>query len=439
MKNRLLRVLIRSYNPLVLGVAVGLASAPVWSESAIHQLVEPDHSIIESTRAMSSQALGADISDWLEHDAPHMKQAEAEALELYRQLQSSDPTLKRMAELQAKKNSLSNHKILVFASRSLGEQGLRQIFTTASHNQEVQVIFRGIPENDNLGEAMLVLQQVAAEFDPVPNIVINPVMFKEYGVSTVPTIIVRNSDASSETLPEVAGRVTGLSSPSWLLEQLASGEQGDFGTRGPTEPISEPDLIELIKKRIAKIDWAAQKETAKQRYWENQTFHTYPVATASRIREIDPSVYIQEDINVPNGQTIARKGDIINPLDLRPFTQAVIVFDPTDSRQVAKLQEAIPEIQSKDNVGRITYIATQFNRAKGWDSYKAITDKLDAPVFLLTADVANRFQVQKIPTVITAKNRRFIVEELAIEGFQENDSANVPADYFDQGESVYRR
>jgi conjugal transfer pilus assembly protein TraW len=94
----------------------------------------------------------------------------------------------------------------------------------------------------------------------------------------------------------------------------------------------------------------------------------------------------------------------------------VVVFDPLDKKQIATLAKALPDIRKAPGVQRITYIATRFDRDKGWDSYKEITDHFDTPVYLLTPDLVSRFELEVTPSIITAKDKKFIVRELAVEG-----------------------
>jgi len=168
-----------------------------------------------------------------------------------------------------------------------------------------------------------------------------------------------------------------------------------------------------MKKRFAKIDWEEQKRGAVKNFWNKQNFRELPEAHKDRVRELDPTVYISEDITAPDGTLIAKQGDLINPLDVAPFTQAVVVLDPLDEDQVARVKEALPRINQVPGVTRITYIVTRLDREEGWDSYTKTTDTFDAPVFLLTPDVAQRFELEYVPSIITAQGKRFVVEELA--------------------------
>jgi conjugal transfer pilus assembly protein TraW len=375
-------------------------------------LTEEDFLLIEKSEAIQKEAQAAGMPDWLKMDTERFENANQEARELVTQLQETDPTMKKMADLEKAKARFSDHKIVVFASRSLGREGLNSLLDAASYNNNVLVVFRGIPEGMNLGEGVMEVQTMAAERSPVPNIVINPVLFDEYNITVSPTIIVRKEQSTmAGQLPEEIARVTGLSDAKWLLEQIESGQSGDFGVKGPVADISEPDLIEVMKQRVAKIDWDAKKQAAKDNFWKKQTFRELPKATEDRTREIDPTLYIAEDIKAPDGTVIAKQGDLINPLDVTPFTQAVVIFDPLDANQLSRIRAELPRIKQVPGVQRITYIVTRLERESGWDSYTRVTDELDAPVFLLTPDLMERFEIQRVPSVITANKSMFVIEE----------------------------
>lgn len=396
-------------------VAAAIISAPVMAQKASQSpLTDEDMEIVRKSKEIADSAKTAEMPDWLRTDNAKFSEAHQEAKELVQQLQNTDPTMKRMNELAKDKTQFSNQKIVVFVSRTLGNQGLKDVLDMASGNPDVLIVFRGIPENANLGEAMLEIQQMAAKRDPVPNIVINPVLFTEYNVTSVPTIIVRKEQSVLPgELPEEVARVAGLSNPAWLVRQVKAGVDGNLGVRGPVESISEPDLIELMKKRFAKIDWEEKKRDAVNNFWKKKNFRKLPEAHKNRVRELDPTVYISEDITAPDGTLIAKQGDLINPLDMAPFTQAVVVLDPLDEDQVARVKEALPRIKQVPGVTRITYIVTRLDREEGWDSYTKTTDTFDAPVYLLTPDVAQRFELEYVPSIITAQDKSFVVEELA--------------------------
>lgn len=404
-------------------LAAALLLAVSTSSFANSPLTDEDMVFIKQGREITEKARQMEqLSGWAQNQ--HLNEAQVEARQFLKQLQQTDPTLNAMAERQAEKSSYTEHSTLIFASYSLGKDGLKDLLTTASGEEDVVIVFRGIPEGMNVGEGVKAVQALASEMYPEPNIVINPTLFQKHNVTTVPTIVVLDHIPAPGDKPLELAKVTGLSTLEWIRNEMEAGESGDFGVRGPAVEIAEPDLIEVAKTKLAAIDWEAKKDAAVNRFWEKQIFNELPRAPRAREREIDPSIYLSRDISTADGTVFAHKGQVINPLcahgeecepGTRTFTQAVIVYDPLDKKQVKTLAEILPNIQQEPGVSRITYIATQLERESGWKSYKAVTDAVDAPIYLLTPDLVSRFQLEYTPSVITARGKRFVVRELNVE------------------------
>lgn len=397
------------------GISTAIALILSSSLYAQTSLTPEDMAMVEQAKELSKNRDMLEGVDW--KSPKGFDGAYRDAVSLVERIKGNNKAFSQaeQQEAQAREN-FSQQSIVVFASRSMGEEGLSDLFDAISGMPDVVVVFRGIPQDANLGEAMLEIQNLISDRDPLPNIVINPVLFTEYDVKSVPAIVVREDESPGVgELPKSIAKVYGLNNPSWLLERIEEGETGDLGFKGPALTISEPDLIELMKERFTKIDWEEKKEQAVKNFWHKQSFNELPVALQNRTREIDPSIHITEDIKTVDGAIVAAKGSVINPLSLRPFTQALVIFDPSSKRQVEKVKEALPRVKNTAGVNRITYIVTKLDTEDGWDSYKKITDELDAPVFLLTPDVKDRFQIEFAPSVVTAKAGSFIVEEMGIQ------------------------
>ncbi|EDT9102062.1 conjugal transfer protein TraW, partial [Salmonella enterica subsp. enterica] len=131
-------------------------------------LTEQDKALIEQGKQIAQKAQKMEMPSLLQNQ--HMDEAQAEAKAFFKQLQTTNPTLKEMHRKQAEKGIYSDHRILVFASLSLGEQGLDDVLTAVSGQPDSVIVFRGIPEGMNLGQGVKAIQALAAKKDPVPNI-----------------------------------------------------------------------------------------------------------------------------------------------------------------------------------------------------------------------------------------------------------------------------
>lgn len=289
---------------------------------------------------------------------------------------------------------------LLFVSFSLGESLLKSIFEEASGRDDLLLVFRGPKPGQKLPALMADLKRLLKGIEPLPNIVIDPTRFLRWSVSSVPDIVVEQEGKSRL-------HVRGVSSLSWLNEQLKTGKQGDLGTLGDVSEIAEIDLLEEMKRRMAAIDWKQKQRQAIERFWGQQKFEDLPTAQADRERIVDLTITAPHDLTAPNGQLIIRAGQTVNPLDKMPFGLCLMVFDATVPAQVELIQHQF----CQDNRARVMYLATQLPREDGWGNLKNLETRLKAPVYLLTPDVRSRFQLQHVPAIVEQSGNRLLVHE----------------------------
>lgn len=353
----------------------------------------------------------------------------------------------RQQAQEASKNFYREHEIIIFASQSLEREGLEDILEAASANPRIAVVFRGVPEGMKIDDGMRAIQELAVTFDPMPTIAIDPTMFDEHGVDAVPAIVVMepSTQTPDATLPDlttlldenadldavlddlnaitagaleeerkVLARVEGLTEPMWIQRQLEDGKRGDFGNQGPVREIAEPHLIEVMQQKAQGIDWEAEQQGAVDRFWTQQsdTMFWKPAVTQAQTRRIDPTVTVVEAIRDAEGQVIVPEGAEFNPLDQMPFDIALVIFDGGDPGQVQVARDRGRELEAQKGVRQVMYLMTRFDTLQGWDGYTEITDALDRHVYLLTGDVEERFEIERVPSLVTADDTHFIVEEV---------------------------
>ena len=311
----------------------------------------------------------------------------------------------------------ANDVTYIFVSYSLGDEALKAMMKRNAGKAHTVFVMRGIPEGMGLGEGISRMQALASQVEPMPNIIIDPMLFTLFGIKAVPSVVrattpeqsVLNKDAK----PTLIAKVEGLHNDAWLLDRVSMGHTGDLGQQGPIKAIDEPDMIEMMKKRILAIDWEEKKSQAVKRFWQGQTFDVLPQATEYRVRTLDPSVFVTHDIKDMNGNVIQAAGTTINPLKLRPFNTALIIFNPLRAEEVALVQDKLKTLRGLEK--RIQLLVTQMDRKRGWDAYTEITERFDEPIFLLTPEVKARFEIEVTPSLVTADNKSyvFVIEELA--------------------------
>jgi len=294
----------------------------------------------------------------------------------------------------------------LFASWSLGDAQLRDLFAFAAGTADTRIVFRGVGEDESLLTFVASLKPLLADLDPPPTVLLDPTPFREHGITVVPTLVALGPNGQ-----EIA-RVAGLASTHWLRDRLAAGERGDQGTRGPLRGITEPDLLETIHRRLARLDFAALGERAVERAFDQLRFEQLPAAGEDRERLIDPTIVAAADIHLPDGTVLVRAGDSVNPLDHIPFTQRLVIFDAADSRQLAFVQ-ALAAAPSEHPT---TFLLTGLSRRDGWAELKRVMAALHRRIYLLTPALRQRFALERVPVVVEAVGRRFRITEHAVAG-----------------------
>lgn len=299
----------------------------------------------------------------------------------------------------------SGRLIEIYVSMSLDEGELRRILSEAAGRPDVVVVFRGVPREASLGKGLMRIQRLVRGADPVPNIVIDPPRYVAHGVMAVPTMVMTHNG-------EVTATAVGLSSLAEFVDRVDRLGGGDFGRLGPTREIAEPDMIEEMKKRVASMDFEAMKDRALRRFWSEIPGQDLPAAKTYRKRTLDPTVVATAAIRDANGDILIPAGARVNPLDTLPFHFRLVVFDARDAAQIKKASEV-----SAANVGeRVVLIASALDPQNGTDGYRRLQDQLRAPLYALSSDIRTRFAIERVPTVITASDGNFVIEELPVDG-----------------------
>jgi conjugal transfer pilus assembly protein TraW len=189
---------------------------------------------------------------------------------------------------------------------------------------------------------------------------------------------------------------------------VGAGARGDLGVVGPTVTATEPNLIEVMKQRLASLDLTASQRRAAERYWGRLQYLELPQATEPRSRRFDPSVLVSADIKDARGNVIAPAGSRVNPLDLMPFHERVLVFDAARPEQVALARALAARYRDR----RLVLIASRLDRTAGWDGFKQLQDGFRAPVYLLNEPIRARFHIERVPALVDAEGRDIVVREI---------------------------
>jgi conjugal transfer pilus assembly protein TraW len=371
--------------------------------------------VVEEARRIEAQAQQAPRPAWLEGapltSAPlgSVESIARDAASIEESARTGDVTEMRAAAdavPDATRNlttgrASSAYRIEILVSWALGEQALREIAAEASSYPNAVMIFRGIPEGQRFRDAIKRLHALLAGLDPVPSVTIDPPRFERLGTDQVPAIVVY---AGGEPIAHARGTY-GIH---YILARVGAGARGDLGVTGPTATVTEPSLIEVMKRHLASLDLTASQHRAAERYWGKLQYLELPQATEPRSRRFDPSVMVTADITDARGNVIAPAGSRINPLDLMPFHERVLVFDASRPEQVALARALAARYRDR----RLVLIASRLDRTAGWDGFKQLQDGFRAPVYLLNEPIRARFHIERVPALVDAEGRDIVVREI---------------------------
>lgn len=310
----------------------------------------------------------------------------------------------------------------VYASQSMGDAGLREVFEIAAAHPDMVISFRGMKPGQTLLQLSQSIAAILHKVDPdgkqVPAIEINPKAFSQANVTDAPTL--EDMDKEGRRLAVVQG----VTDPDWIKGQLADGRKGDLGTRGQVYPVVEEDMLAKIETAAKNFDYQGWADKAGKTYWKHAKFDELPPATQARQRLIDPTVEVKADIVTPDGKYIAHKGDRFNPLKDGPgFHQIVVVFDGTDPKQVAFVEKFVRANAQQ----KLTLITTGIDRDSGWDGFEALQTSVGRAVYLLNDLFQNTFHIEHVPSVVTANDVAFVVTEVPVDQGGGNAQAHATA------------
>jgi conjugal transfer pilus assembly protein TraW len=132
-----------------------------------------------------------------------------------------------------------------------------------------------------------------------------------------------------------------LATPDSSTAPAMTGVSDDLGKIGPTWPIAEHDLLDLMlaKARQKQADGEAGKlddqlHARADAYIDHPPSLHLPRATTDSLRAFDPTLVLPYDIKDAKGAVLWPKGTRVNPLEHRSFDETLLFVDGDDAVQI---------------------------------------------------------------------------------------------------------
>lgn len=345
-----------------------------------------------------------------------------------------------------------------FISESMEKEKVKALIDAYAGDNTVRFVLKGFNGKGSINDGLKWLLDLILGMNPQPNILLDPELFQRYDVTVAPTMLLERVDgapvekqsaderkifktlknlgtalglaedqsktAADQIAQEVVAKkaltrrpaliVSGVTSREWAIEKAKEGAEFNQKTQGEVFEISERDIQEIAKERIARIDWERKKEEALNRFWERQQDHyiSLPFAQQSSERIVDPSIVLNRDVFGADGSVIFKAGQKFNPFDRLPFTKTVIVFNASMPKEVEAVAKLVKEEQSQNR--NVLLLVTEFKSSGAFEQIKSMNESWREPVYLLTPELRERFQIRVTPTVVRGDNERkiFRVKEI---------------------------
>jgi conjugal transfer pilus assembly protein TraW len=177
------------------------------------------------------------------------------------------------------------------------------------------------------------------------------------------------------------------------------------GSGGAVYPIHEKDALEELHERIKQVNWNRHLEGLGRsiKAYRPGTLHPLPKAREDRTFTVDLTYTLEFDIPDGSGGILYPKGYTFNPLDYAGLPNTLVFIDGEDTEQVAWFRNS-----GYAKNPRVMLLLTN-------GSHVSVSGKLQRPVFYATRQIAERFRLQAVPSVLYQKGRLVEVKEFAIE------------------------
>lgn len=293
--------------------------------------------------------------------------------------------------------------LIIFMTWNMSEGDFESMLEQAEKTNAI-VLFRGMHKEDESISATFKRFMVYRKKFPNLKVAIDPKQFKEYKVESAPYFVY------DSTKHNKVFSVKGIVSPTMILEEIEKRNGARIDSlKGPIVAIEEKDILDVIKERMAKIDWEEKRKGAHDRYWSKNSnmLADLPKASKYREREIDLTVKVTKD-QVINGKVYAPAGLEVNPFDQMSLNSTLYIINPFDFEQLVLAKR----MAKKAKTVKVKFILNNIDKDNGWEHIGNLYKYLGVNTYLLYPDMVERFKIEKTPSIVYQNGKKLKVDEL---------------------------
>lgn len=343
-------------------------------------------SLLSASAITFGDAPADEDMSWLRPPPEALREASNDVRSVLGVAETSEPEQREASGLR--------DQIDVLISSSLGDAGIESIARYAAACQKrypdtvgIRLVFRGIHRGETLGDFVRKQKAIMASLldsdlkDYTPEVTIDFQLFRDHSPDgLVPVVLYRG-----EAYEGVANACLPIESD---LRNLG----------GETQVASEVDMRELIRERVDAIDWEKKRREMAGRYYQKRlNWVSLPAAKEPRERDLDMRVRVTSDMRTPDGQLLAKAGDVFDPLNAGGFTQTLLIADLRKAEQEQWLIDKSVELR---DAGKPVMVVLAGVPEKTPEYLSKVEQKLKLPVYFLQQNVADRFQLEFTPAEV---------------------------------------
>jgi conjugal transfer pilus assembly protein TraW len=179
----------------------------------------------------------------------------------------------------------------------------------------------------------------------------------------------------------------------------------DYGVVGNTFEIREEDFLELIERRLKKLEEEGklhQHQSKIATKIQERIKRPKPVKGIQHTKEprsftYDPSLTVPYDLKDHQGRVFHQKGTKVNPLNHKSLSKPLLFIDGDDDEQVSWASQQEPN--------------SQIILTKG--SPFELMEKLDRLIFFdQEGYLVKKLGIQQVPAKVTQQGKHLLIEEL---------------------------
>ena len=282
----------------------------------------------------------------------------------------------------------------IFISFNMRSSDITKMLTIAAE-QGAQVFLKGMHQDDfGIHDTIRRLRFIGRDLKATPDVRFKPRYFDEFNITTAPTILVRNENGVMYA--------SGITNLEWLQNKVnRGGENGYLGNYGDTVKVTEKDIRQEFKDRMANMNYEGKVKKVVDNFWGKKAFNTLPAATKNDEWYIDPTVKAQKDIINPRGDQLAYKGEVVNGISAFPVPLTMFIFDPTDTAQLEWVAN-----HHRDTEGQTMLIFSQLDKNKGWKHLDALRTYFSRELYELPKEMIQKFNLSHLPVKVTTDMQR---------------------------------